>query len=209
MIRILIADDHSLVRRGLMQVVSDEVDMTVAAEVASADELMARLEAADFDVLVLDLNMPGKGGLEVLKEIRARFPKLPILVLSMQPEDPYAIRVLKAGAAGYLTKESAPELLVTALRKVYAGGKYVSAAVAELLADQLDGDAKPAHLALSKREHRVLCELARGRTVSEVALELSLSVKTISTYRTRLLEKLGLANNAELMRYALRNQLVE
>lgn len=209
MIRILIADDHALVRRGLMQVVADEADMTVAAEVAGTDELMAQLAAADFDVLVLDLNMPGKGGLEILKEVRSRFLKLPVLVLSMHPEDPYAIRVLKAGAAGYLTKESAPDLLVTALRKVHAGGKYVSPAVAELLADQLDSDVQPAHQSLSNREYRVLCELARGRTVSEVALELSLSVKTISTYRTRLLEKLGLANNAELMRYALRNQLVE
>jgi two-component system invasion response regulator UvrY len=208
MIRILIADDHAIVRRGLRQILAEEQDLRVEGEVQDAQELLARLRDSAWDVLVLDLNMPGRSGLEVLEDVKLRWPKLPVLVLSMHPEDQYAIRVLKAGAAGYMTKESAPDELVAAIRKVHAGGKYVSPAAAELLAHGLEGGGKPRHESLSNREYQVLCELAAGRTVSDVAVRLKLSVKTISTYRTRLLEKLGLSNNAELMHYAISRQLV-
>jgi two-component system, NarL family, invasion response regulator UvrY len=209
MIRVLIADDHTIVRRGLRQILADEQDMRADGEAPNAQELMVCLRDSDWGVLVLDLNMPGKSGLEVLEDVKLRWPKLPVLILSMHPEDPYAVRALKAGASGYLTKQSAPDQLVAAIRKVHSGGRYVSPATAELLARELAGGAASPHEALSNREYQVLCELAVGKTVSEVAARLKLSVKTISTYRTRLLDKLGLANNAELMHYAIQRQLVD
>lgn len=210
MIRILIADDHAVVRRGLKQIVAEEPDMAVLGEAQNAPEALQELRARDWDVLVLDITMPGRGGLEVLREARASRPGLPVLVLSTHPEEQYAVRALRAGAAGYLTKETAPEELVKAIRKVHGGGKYVSPALAEQLAAGLsEGAEKPPHERLTDREYEVLRLLASGQTVSQVADQLSLSVKTVSTYRARILEKMGMHTNAELTSYAVRHGLVE
>ena len=210
MLRILIADDHPLVRRGLKQIIAETSDMVVADEAADGREALSKAATGDYDVVLLDITMPFHSGVDVLSQLRDERPTLPVLMLSMHPEEQYAVRALRAGASGYLTKESAPEELVAAIRKVSTGGKYVSASLAERLAAivQGDGEALP-HETLSRREHQVMCLIASGKTVSEAARELSLSVKTISTYRARILEKLNLKNNAELMRYALKNQLVE
>jgi len=210
MLRILIADDHPLFRRGLKQIITETSDMVVADEAADGREALSKAETGDYDVLLLDITMPFKNGVDVLSQLKNERPTLPVLMLSMHPEEQYAVRALRAGASGYLTKESAPEELVAAIRKVSAGGKYVSASLAERLASivQSDGEALP-HETLSHREHQVMCLIASGKTVSEAARELSLSVKTISTYRARILEKLKMKNNAELMRYAIKNQLVE
>jgi len=209
MIRVLIADDHTIVREGLKQIMSDTGDMTVTAEAATGQEALDMLLREDCDVAVLDIAMPGKNGLEVLKEIRHQKPKLPVLILSMYPEDQYAVRVLKAGADGYLTKESAPQDLITAVRRLYAGKKYISPMLAERLALTLESDStRPPHELLSDREYQVLCRIASGKTVKEIADELALSVKTISTYRTRILEKMSMKNNAELTYYAIHNSLV-
>jgi DNA-binding NarL/FixJ family response regulator len=209
MIRILIADDHAIVRRGLKQIVAEEAGMTVAGEAQNAQEVLDLVRKQSWDVVVLDLAMPGRGGLEVLKEIKQEQAQLPILILSMHPEDQYAIRALKAGAAGYLTKESAPEELVKAIRKVLSGGKYVSTSLAEKLAQALEMDAqKLPHETLSDREYQVMCLIASGKAVGEIAEELSLSVKTISTYRARILEKMSLKNNAALTHYAVQQRLV-
>ncbi len=209
MIHILIADDHTIVRRGLKQIVEEQADMAVTGEAQNAQEALQLARKRAGDVLVLDLSMPGRGGLEVLREVQELERPLPVLVLSMHPEDQFATRVLRAGAAGYLTKESAPEELVKAIRKVHSGGRYVSPELAEKLAAALQpGAERPLHEALTDREYQVLCRIASGKTVSQIALELCLSVKTISTYRTRILEKMGLSSNAELTRYAIQNQLV-
>jgi DNA-binding NarL/FixJ family response regulator len=209
MIRILIADDHAIVRRGLKQILAEESGMTVAGEAQNAQEVLDLVRKQKWHVVVLDIAMPGRGGLEVLKEIKQEQAQLPVLILSMHPEDQYAIRALKAGAAGYLTKESAPEELVKAIRKVLAGGKYVSASLAEKLALALETDTKKLpHEALSDREYQVLCLIASGKTVGEIAEELSLSVKTISTYRARILEKMNLKSNAALTHYAVQQRLV-
>jgi len=209
MIRILIADDHAIVRRGLKQILAEESGMTVAGEAQNAQEVLDLVRKQAWDVVVLDIAMPGRGGLDVLKEIKPEYPQLPVLILSMHPEDQYAIRALKAGAAGYLTKESAPEELVKAIRKVLAGGKYVSASLAEKLALALEADdQKPPHETLSDREYQVMCLIASGKTVGEIADELSLSVKTISTYRARILEKMSLKSNAALTHYAVQQRLV-
>ena len=210
MLRILIADDHPLFRRGLKQIITEASDMVVADEAADGREALSKAETGDYDVLLLDITMPFKNGVDVLSQLKNERPTLPVLMLSMHPEEQYAVRALRAGASGYLTKESAPEELVAAIRKVSTGGKYVSASLAERLASivQSDGEALP-HETLSHREHQVMCLIASGKTVSEAARELSLSVKTISTYRARILEKLKMKNNAELIRYAIKNQLVE
>lgn len=209
MIRILIADDHAIVRRGLKQILAEESGMTVAGEAQNAQEVLDLVRKQVWDVVVLDIAMPGRGGLDVLKEIKPEYPQLPVLILSMHPEDQYAIRALKAGAAGYLTKESAPEELVKAIRKVLAGGKYVSASLAEKLVLALEADdKKPPHETLSDREYQVMCLIASGKTVGEIADELSLSVKTISTYRARILEKMSLKSNAALTHYAVQQRLV-
>jgi len=210
MLRILIADDHPLVRRGLKQIIAETPDMVVADEAADGREALSKAATGDYDVVLLDITMPFNSGVDVLSQLRYERPTLPVLMLSMHPEEQYAVRALRAGASGYLTKESAPEELVAAIRKVSTGGTYVSASLAERLANivQSDGEALP-HETLSRRECQVMCLIASGKTVSEVARELALSVKTISTYRARILEKLNLRNNAELMRYALKNQLVE
>jgi DNA-binding NarL/FixJ family response regulator len=210
MLRVLIADDHPVVRRGLEQIIAGTSDMVVAGEAADGWEALRKATAGDYDVVLLDISMPFKNGLEVLSQIKAAKPALPVLMLSMHPEEQYAVRALKTGASGYLTKESAPEEMLTAIRKVSGGGKYVSASLAEDLASMLQEDAdRLPHQALSNREFQVLRLIASGKTVSEIAQELSLSVKTISTYRARVLQKLRLKNTAELVRYATDNELVE
>jgi DNA-binding NarL/FixJ family response regulator len=210
MINILIADDFPVVRRGLKQILAEERDMAVLGEAQNAHEVLQMLRQGDWDVLVLDVGMPGRGGFEILSEVRASHPDLPVLMLSMHPEEQYGVRALKAGAAGYLSKESAPEELVKAIRKVHAGGKYVSPSLAERLASVLgEGADRPPHERLSDREYEVMLRLASGKTVTEIADLLCLSVKTISTYRARVLEKMALRTNAELMRYAVDNRLVE
>ncbi|HMK61720.1 MAG TPA: response regulator transcription factor [Dissulfurispiraceae bacterium] len=210
MIKILIADDHTIVREGLKQILMDTNDMVVAAEATNGQEVLDKVWKDEFDVIVLDIAMPGRSGLDILKELKGFKPKLPILVLSMYPEDQYALRVLRAGADGYLTKESAPNDLITAIRKVYEGKKYISSYLAEKLAFGLEADAvKPPHELLSDREYQVMCCIASGKTVKEIAEELSLSVKTISTYRSRILEKMGMKNNAELTHYSIQNHLVD
>ena len=210
MTRITIADDHVLVRRGLAELLREMDDFEVVAEAESGDELLRSLRDTKTDVVVMDMNMPGPSGLDLVKSITAEFRTLPILVLSAHPEDQYAVRVVRAGARGYLTKESAEAELVSAIRRVTAGQRYLSQALAESLLGALDvdPDADP-HAALSDREYQVLRLLASGQTVGNIAEHLSLSVKTVSTYRSRLLQKMGMSNNAELTRYALENGLVE
>lgn len=209
MIKVLIADDHTVVRQGLKQILADDPQLAVVGEAADGNEVLTALETLSVDALVLDITMPGRNGLDVLKEVKRKRPALPVLVLSMHPEDQFAIRILRAGAAGYITKESAPEELVGALRKVCSGGKYVSPQLAEKLAVFIgDETTRPPHEKLSDREFEVLRMLARGKTVTEVAEELLLSVKTVSTYRSRVLEKMKMTSNADLTRYALQNQLI-
>ncbi|MEE9401877.1 MAG: response regulator transcription factor [Desulfobacteria bacterium] len=209
MLRILIADDHAIVRQGLKQIVTETQDMVVAGEASNGQELLNKLKEEDYDVVVLDITMPGRNGVDVLRQLRSERPQLPVLMLSIHPEEQYALRALKAGASGYLTKESAPDELVAAIRKVSQGGKYVSSSLAEKLAFELEtGHEQAPHEALSDREYQVMCMIASGKTVMEIAQELSLSEKTISTYRSRILEKMNMKNNAELTYYAIKNQLV-
>jgi two-component system invasion response regulator UvrY len=208
--KILIADDHAVVRQGLKQILADEFSRATFGEAGTAQEAIAKVWAGEWDVVVLDITMPGRSGLEALGEIRKSRPRLPVLVLSMHPEDQFAMRVLKSGAAGYMTKESAPEALVGAIKKVLAGGRYVSPALAEQMAAYLGTDVqKPPHERLSDREFLVLRLIASGKTVSQIADQLALSVKTISTYRARILEKMLMQSNAELTHYAIQNRLVE
>jgi two-component system, NarL family, invasion response regulator UvrY len=210
MIRVCVVDDHAVVREGLKRIISENIGMTVTAEAGDGQEALKVIQSQPCDVVLLDITMPDKSGLDVLKELHAESPRLPVLVLSMHAEDQYAVRVLRAGAAGYLTKESAPAKLVQAIRKVVRGGKYVSPTLAEKLVYNLDADSsKPRHEILSDREYQVLCMIASGKTVTQIAEELALSVKTISTYRVRILEKLNMKNNAELTRYAIKESLVD
>ncbi|HXX62255.1 MAG TPA: response regulator transcription factor [Bacteroidota bacterium] len=209
MIKVLIADDHPIVREGLKQVIEKSLDMKVAGEALNGQEVLDHVYAEYWDVLILDFSMPGKSGLDVIKELRRERPSLPILVLSMHPEAELAPRLLKAGAAGYLTKESAPKELVNAIRKVHSGGRYVSPALAESLAEGLSHQSAEApHQSLSDREYQVLLRIAAGRSVQDVATEFSLSVKTVRTYRERVMEKLSLKNDVELSRYALEHGLI-
>ena len=209
MLKILVADDHAVVREGVKQILADVSDMVVKGEAEDGAETLEKAARDDYDVILLDISMPGRNGLEILKEIKTRLPKTPVLILSMHPEEQYAVRALRAGAAGYLTKASAPQELIGAIRKASRGGKYVTASLAEKLAFELDADTeKPPHEALSNREYQVMLMLASGKTVGEIAAELCLSVKTISTYRTRIMEKMGMKKNAELTFYAVKNQLV-
>lgn len=207
MIRVLIADDHPIVRKGLRELVAAQPDMTVTAESGNGLEVLHLVESEPFDVVLLDISMPGMSGLEILQKIRPEHPNLPILVLSGFPETELAMRTLRAGASGYLNKEMAPEELVAAIRLVQSGRKYVSPVVAELLANSVSRGRETPHDSLSDREYQVMLLLAAGKTVSEIASELSLSVKTVSTYRARILEKIDLKNNAEVMLYAIRNNL--
>lgn len=210
MIKILIADDHAIVRKGLKQIISETQDMVVSDEAADGQEVLNKVRKNGFDMVLLDISMPGRTGLDILRELRAEKPKMPVLVLSMYPEEQYAVRVLRAGASGYLTKESAPDELIAAIRKVSLGKKYITASLAERLALDLDVDTdKPLHETLSDREYQVLCLIASGKTVGEIAEKLSLSAKTISTYRARILEKMNMKNNAELTHYALQHKLVD
>jgi DNA-binding NarL/FixJ family response regulator len=209
MLRILIADDHPIVRRGLKQIIADSGDMAVGDEAADGWEVLSKVRASDYDVVLLDVAMPGIDGLDVLTQLRHEKPRLPVLMLSMYPEEQFAIRAFRAGASGYVTKESAPDELVGAIRKVSTGGKYVSSALAEKLALDLErGGKQPPHETLSDREYQVMSLIASGKTVTGIARELSLSVKTISTYRSRILEKMNLKNNAELTNYAIKNGLI-
>ena len=210
MIKILIADDHAIVREGLKQILSDTGDLVVAGEATNGQEVLELIRHEEWDLIILDLAMPGRDGLYTLKEVKREKSKIPILVLSIYPEEQYAVRALKAGAAGYLTKESAPEELIAAIRKVSQGGKYISASLAEKLAFDLEVDTeKPLHERLSDREYQVMLKIASGKTVKEIADEMSFSIKTISTYRVRALSKMGLKNNAAFTYYALKNGLVE
>lgn len=209
MLRILIADDHSVVRRGLRQILLEEFLAADIAEVADADELFSRVLKEEWDVVITDISMPGRSGLEVLQQIRQHYPRLPVLVLSVHPEDQYAIRVMKAGASGYLNKESAPEELVKAVHRVLLGKKYITSSLAEKLAETLDQDAeKLPHEFLSDREFEVMRLLAGGSPVSEIAEKLSLSPTTVSTYRSRVLTKMNARTNADLTRYAMENKLL-
>jgi two-component system invasion response regulator UvrY len=209
-VRILLTDDHAVVRQGLKLILADHFNKADFGEASTAQEALALVLNADWDVLVLDVTMPGRGGLEVLKEIKQARPKLPVLVLSMHPEDQFAVRMFKAGAAGYLTKESAGNELVGAIEKVVAGGRYISASLAERVASHLATEIPDApHEQLSDREFLVLRKIASGRTVSQIAQEFSLSVKTISTYRARVLQKMGMKNNSELTHYAVQRGLAD
>jgi DNA-binding NarL/FixJ family response regulator len=208
--RILIADDHAVVRRGLKQILAEAFARSVFGEATNSQETLERVWKEPWDIVILDLTMPGRSGLDVLKEIKKERPKLPVIILSMHPEDQFAVRLLKAGASGYMTKESAPEELVGAVKKAVAGGRYVSSALAEKLASLIVHDSQTApHESLSDREFLILRMIASGKPVSAIARDLSLSVKTVSTYRARLLEKMSMSNNSELVHYAFQNQLVE
>jgi DNA-binding NarL/FixJ family response regulator len=208
---VLIADDHAIVREGLRQILADSKDIVVAGDAENGNDAVKLARKGDCDVLLLDISMPDRSGIEVLKQIKKEMPKLAVLMLSMHREDLYAIRSLKAGAAGYLNKQSAPAELVDAIRQVAAGRKYISPALAQELANQVGDEHRevPLHETLSDREYQTLVMIASGKTVSDIAAELSLSVKTISMYRSRLLQKMKLRHNAELTHYAIRNRLVE
>ncbi len=209
MIKILIADDHPVVRQGIKQILAETRDLVVADEAASGQEVMKKVMKNDYDVILLDISMPERNGLDILRELKSKKPKPAVLILSIYPEDQYAVRVLKLGAAGYLTKESVPEELISAIRKVAQGRKYISATLAEKLAIDLEINAeKPPHENLSDREYQVLCMLASGKRLKDIGDDLNLSIKTISTYRSRILEKMKMGNNAEIIRYALQNNLV-
>lgn len=210
-IRILIADDHAIVREGLRQILADTKDIVVAGDAENGNDAIKLARKGDSDVLLLDISMPDRSGIEVLKQIKKESPKLAVLMLSMHREDQYAIRSLKAGAAGYLNKQSAPAELVDAIRQVASGRKYISPALAQELANQVGDENRevPPHEMLSDREYQTLVMIASGKTVSDIATELTLSVKTISMYRSRLLQKMKLRHNAELTHYAIKNHLVE
>ena len=210
MIRILIADDHAILRRGLIEILMRELKDAVCGEAENAQEALAQVQSHDWDLMILDVTMPGRSGVDVLADLKRVRPKLPVLVLSMHPEDQYGKRVLKAGASGYMNKDTAPEELIKAIRRVLAGGRYVSPALAEVLASDLGrGANQPLHESLSNRELEVLRLIGSGKTVSQIGELLQLSVTTVSTYRARILEKMSMTTTAELMNYALRNQLVD
>jgi DNA-binding NarL/FixJ family response regulator len=209
-IRVLIADDHAIVRQGLRLILLDTPDMVVAGEAENGVEALHMVRKGGWDVVLMDVTMPERNGIDTLKLLKKEFPKLPVIILSMHPEEHYAIRALKAGASGYLTKQSAPDQLVTAIRQVAGGKKYVSAAVAEQLANAIGEDTdKLPHEKLSDREYQTLCLIASGKALSQIAEELNLSVKTVSVYRARLLEKMQLKNNAELTHYGMKHGLAE
>jgi len=210
MLRVIIADDHPIVRQGLRQVVAETSDIVVADEASNGWEVLNKVRASYYDVVLLDITMPGRDGVDILKQLKSERPGLPVLILSIHLEEQYAVRALRAGASGYLTKESAPDELVAAIRKVSMGGKYVSSSLAEKLASDLkNNSAQLLHNSLSDREYQVMCMIASGKTVTGIAEELSLSVKTISTYRSRILEKMKMKSNAELTSYAIKNRLVD
>jgi two-component system, NarL family, invasion response regulator UvrY len=209
MIKVFIADDHAVVRRGIIQILSEESDIEVVGEAANADEIMAQLYDREWDVLVLDITMPGKNGLDAMIEIKQRKPGVKVLILTMYPEEEIAIRALKTGALGYLNKDSVPGELIKAIRKVYNGNRYISSSIAESIA--LSFEKKKANLphdVLSDREFQILCLIASGSTLHQIAENLSISVKTVSTYRSRILEKMNMRSNVELAHYAIKHRLV-
>ena len=208
MINVLIADDHAILRGGLKEILARQLEGAVCGEAMDAQEVLAQVQNHDWDLVILDVTMPGRSGLDVLRELKVVRPKLPVLVLSMHPEDQYGKRMLRAGASGYLEKENAPEELIKAIRKVLAGGRYVSPALAENLAFDWNDD-RPLHETLSDREFEVLRMIASGKTVTEIAERLHLGVTTVSTYRARIMEKMNMATTAGLIRYALRNHIVD
>ena len=210
MIRIVIADDHTIVREGLKQLLQSSSDLQVAGEARDGHEVLQRVRDLDFDVLLLDMSMPGKSGMDLIKQVKTEKPKLRVLILSMHQEHQYAVRAIKAGASGYLTKESAPAQLVSAIQKVASGGAFITAEVAEQLALGAMPHVEGApHASLSDREYQVFQLLVLGKAVSEIAEKLNLSVKTVSTHKARLMEKMGIANQAELIRYAIRHRLID
>jgi len=210
MIRILIADDHAIVRAGLKQFIAEEQDMTVAGEATTGAEAVAFVRASECDVVLLDIAMPDTNGVDTLRQLKQIKPGLPVLILSGYPEKQYALNLLRTGASGYINKETASEQLVAAIRAVTQGRKYVSPAVAEVLVNDLGGDPnQPPHAALSEREFQIFCKLAAGKPVSKIADELFLSVKTVSTYRARILQKMDMKTNADLTYYAIKNQLIQ
>lgn len=206
--KILIADDHGILRAGLKEILVRELQHVICGEAENAEQVLAQVRTQSWDLLILDITMPGRSGLDIISDLKSPRPELRVLILSMHPEDQFAKRALKAGASGYLKKESAPQELIQAIRKILAGGRYVSAALAERLAADLSGDAHTQpHETLSPREFEILCMIGAGKTVSRIAEELHLGITTVSTHRARILEKLKMATTAELMRYALRNNL--
>ncbi|MDD4910916.1 MAG: response regulator transcription factor [Sideroxydans sp.] len=210
MIKVLIADDHALIRKGLKQLLDDTDDLRVTGEAESGIDALKMAQTGGYDVVLLDISMPDKHGIDVLKQLREWLPQLPVLMLSMHPEEQYALRSMKAGAAGYLNKQSAPAQLVTAIRQVSKGKKYISSELAEQLAEGLSqGYQELLHQTLSNREYQTLCLMAQGKKLSEMADIMSLSPKTISVYRSRLLEKMKLKTNAEAIHYAINNHLIE
>lgn len=207
-IKVLVADDHAILRHGLKQILSETPDMLVVAEAENGHEVLKKIRQTDLDVVVMDISMPEKTGWDVLVQLKSEGSKLPVIILSVAPEDNYAIAMLKAGAAGYMTKSSAPEQLVEAIRKVAHGGRFISPHLAERLVFDLESDNKEVtHKALSPREFQIMVMIASGKTVSEIAEELSLSVQTISTHRSRILDKLKMTSNAQLTHYAIKNNL--
>jgi len=210
MIKILIADDHTMFREGLKHILAEYPDLVAADEANNGQEVLDKIWKNDYDMVLLDITMPGMTGLEALKQLKNDKPKLPVLILSMHPEEQYAVRVLRAGASGYLTKESAPDELITAIRKISQGKKYITPSLAERLASEFEADSeRPLHDILSDREYQVLCMIAAGKTLTHIAKELSLSIKTVSTYRTRILEKMKMKTNAEVMHYVIKHQLLD
>jgi two-component system, NarL family, invasion response regulator UvrY len=209
MIRILIADDHAVVRQGLIQIVSDTSDIVVSDEASNGREVLTKTSKNKYDVVVLDIAMPDINGLDILNEIKKQNPELPVLMLSIYPEEQYALRALKAGASGYLTKKVAPKELIGAIRKVYSGGKYITSTLAERLAIYLAEGEKPPHENLSDREFQVMFMIAEGKRIKDIAKTLFISHKTVSSYKSRIFEKMGMTSNAELTRYAIKHGLIE
>lgn len=210
MLRILIADDHPIVRKGLRQILEETRNIQSIEEASSGQEVLDKVKKGKFDIVLLDISMPGISGIDTLEEIKKLQPSLPVLILSMYPEEEYALRALKAGASGYLTKKSAPDELAAAIKKIYRGERYISPTLADLLATNLMEDSgKPLHESLSNREFQVMRMIVSGKSLKEIAGEMSLSPKTISTFRTRILQKLNMKSNAELIQYAMKNQLCD
>ena len=210
MINILIADDHTIVREGLKRILQQTEDIKRIDEASDGEEVIQKVGRTDYDLVLLDISLPGRSGLDILKQLKCMKPALPVLVLSMHPEEQYAIRSIRAGASGYLTKESASQELIEAIRKVAQGKRYITSSLAERMAFQIELDTKKSlHEALSDREYQVFCMIASGKTVKEIAGVLSLSVKTISTHRSRILKKMNMKNNAQLTHYAIKYSLVD
>jgi DNA-binding NarL/FixJ family response regulator len=210
MIKVIIADDHTIFREGIKEILSKTSDIVIAEEAESGSDLISKIKPGDFDVVLLDINMPGRRGLEILKEIKTLHPGLPVLILSMYPEKRYAIRALKLNASGYLTKESASYELINAIRKVHSGGKYINISLAEELASYIGKEfEKPMYETLSEREFEVMLKLAAGKKIKEIADEMLLGATTVSTYRNRILSKLSLNSDADIVRYVIENKLID